>query len=79
MLALYVDLLLTTMKFDMVVDLLDFSSKDTTNSILPFGKIESLVKSWSWVSPVGKLYGLTLILYKVSKYSMSTELPLSTK
>ena len=44
MMALYEDLPLTTMKLDMEIDLFISSPNEMANSMLPYGKIESLVK-----------------------------------
>ena len=67
------------MKLDMVVDLFSSSPNETTNYILPSGKIESPVKPWSELAAARMLWGLILIFSRNSKYRMSTELLSSIK
>ena len=77
--ALYEDLPLTTMKFDIAVDLLSSSLRERTNSILLSEKIESLVNPWSKLAAARRLWGLILIFSRTSRYRISTELPSSTR
>ena len=56
-----------------------FFTEETTNSMLPSGKIEYPVKPCNGLAAAPRLCGLILIFSRTSKYRMSTELSSSIR